>query len=417
VLHSEASGRPIAPSRTVLPPPGRGHPTTSTADNARHKKRTVATLLLLPVPLLGAPPPPAGGHDLPGVSPVVGISRAGRAPTCHRPTCAWASPPSAAGTHAGVGLHTARHQSPRHSLLAPLLPSATWRSWACPPPAVSHPAVVVFPTARRQPPRGRGRAPRPPSATPRSSASLPPALGRPAVVVVPPAHRRPPRGRWLPPRPLSADPRSLSRPPPTVSHPAVVGLPPGGRRPPRGLWRALHPPLATPLVLVCPLPSVGRPAVVGLPPAYDQLTYAFLRRPCASVLVETLPHVSRGAPPSLRMVSATLRLLLLWGRFSAAGYSALGPQRRPRCQVAHRPGLKVLDQFSGSCLGSRAEQGTCSHRVIFWVVFGGGSKGKGQRATALVDIIPIHRLVECGTGVRSIIAGTMPINTYWRRRR
>jgi len=113
----------------------------------------------------------------------------------------------------------------------------------------------------------------------------------------------------------------------------------------------------------------------------------------------------------LGIVGATLRLLLLWGPFSAAGCSALGRQRRPRSQVAHRPGLKVFDQYSVSCLGSRAEPGTCSHRDIFWVVFGGGIKGKGQRATALVDLIPIHRLVECGTGVRSIITGTMPINT------
>jgi len=293
-------------------------------------------------------------------------------------------PPPDIGHPAVVGVPPARRQAPRRRWLPPRPPSATPRSWACPPSAVGHPVGIGLLLARSRPPRGCWRAPRPSLATPRSSAAPLPALGRPTVFVAPP---------------------------PAFSHPTAVGLPLGGRRPPRGIWRALHPPLATPLVLVCPLPSVGRPAVVGLPLAYDQLTYAFRRRRCASVLVEILPYVSRGAPPSSRMMGATLRLLLLWGPSSAAGCSAFGPQRRPRSQIAHRPSLKVLDQYSVSCLGSRAEQGTCSHRVIFWVVFGGGSKGKGQRAIALVDIIPIHRLVECGTGVRSFIAGTMPINT------
>jgi len=305
--------------------------------------------------------------------------------------------------------------APRPPLLvAAISPASPLSSHpACRPGPYLPPANlgVGQPPVRRRHPRGCRPSHRPSSVTPPSFSYPSPSIGHPAVVGVPPARRRPPRGRRLPPRPLLATPRSLSRAPPAVGHPAAVGLPPGGRRPPLGLWRALYPPLPTPLVLVCPRPPLGRTAVVCLPPVYDQLTYAFRRRRCAYVLVETLSYVSRDAFPFLRMVGATLRLLLLWGPVLAAGSSALGRQRRPRSQVVHRPGLKGLDQYSVSCLESRAEQGTCSHRVIFRVVFGGGSEGKGQRATALVDIIPINRLVECGTGVRSIIAGTMPINT------
>jgi len=55
------------------------------------------------------------------------------------------------------------------------------------------------------------------------------------------------------------------------------------------------------------------------------------------------------------MVGATLHLILLWGAFLAAMCWALGRLRRPRSQVAHRPGLKVFDQCSVSCRGSRAE--------------------------------------------------------------